>query len=74
MRVKGLRAHLIWSLTLLCVLHLHGESDLKKEKKDDLANFSFGQQGLVFWFPMVYFGCCIPNWKLKRGLLKKITK
>ena len=33
MRVKGLRAHLIWSLTLLCVLHLYRESDLKKKKK-----------------------------------------
>ena len=56
MRVKGLRAHLIWSLTLLCVLHLHGESDLKKKKKDTLANFTFGQQGFFFgspWFILV---------------------
>ena len=56
MRVKGLRAHLIWSLTLLCVLHLHGESDLKKKKKDTLANFFLGNKVWFFgspWFILV---------------------
>ena len=54
MRVKGLRAHLNWGLTLLCVLHLHGESNLEKKKKDALANLSFGQQGFGSpWFILV---------------------